>query len=231
MLDFTNRLSKEINNDYLTLFYRWAAGRLAERAANTFLSPDQITVATVILGGLAALLFSLGNYPGVVLGAVSAQFAILGDYIDGPLARLKGISTPHGSFLDSNLSRLVDFFIYFGITIGAYRYKPEIIIWVLGFVFMGVRYLIDRQIMYFRHMHFRYTELTASLDSFQKKANKFKLLKPVLPSRLSIYMFISLFSLLNRLDLFLYIFSIYCCFFYIFLFFNIMRRITEFENT
>lgn len=81
-------------------FFRPAGFAVCRRLLPTRITPDQVTVVSLLLGLLAGHLFFYDNWlvnlSGVLLFVVSDIF----DSVDGQLARARGTSTPFGRTLD-----------------------------------------------------------------------------------------------------------------------------------
>lgn len=76
------------------------------------ISPNAVTVVSLVLSVVAGYLFSRGLF--VVAGIVMAVSGIC-DSVDGELARSSGRSSRFGAFLDSNFDRISEFCVLFGI--------------------------------------------------------------------------------------------------------------------
>jgi phosphatidylglycerophosphate synthase len=63
-------------------------------------SPDQVTIVSVMLGLPTGLAFATGTRAGLVVGALLFYFSFLLDCVDGKLARALGTSSPRGKVLD-----------------------------------------------------------------------------------------------------------------------------------
>ncbi len=63
-------------------------------------SPDQVTIVSVLLGLPTGLAFATGTRAGLVVGALLFYFSFLLDCVDGKLARALRISSPRGKVLD-----------------------------------------------------------------------------------------------------------------------------------
>jgi phosphatidylglycerophosphate synthase len=70
-------------------------------ATKRWLTPDQVSWLSFLLGIPVGLAFALGTRWGLVLGAVLWYVSFVFDCVDGKLARLLGTSTPKGAVLDS----------------------------------------------------------------------------------------------------------------------------------
>lgn len=69
-------------------------------ANRTSVTPDQLTVAALLLGLLAAACFAWGTWPFLLAGAVFYYLCFLVDCMDGKLARLTDQESLFGSWMD-----------------------------------------------------------------------------------------------------------------------------------
>jgi phosphatidylglycerophosphate synthase len=63
-------------------------------------SPDQVTIVSVVLGLPTGLAFATGTRAGLVVGALLFYFSFLLDCVDGKLARALQTTSPRGKVLD-----------------------------------------------------------------------------------------------------------------------------------
>ncbi len=63
-------------------------------------SPDQVTIVSVLLGLPTGLAFATGTRAGLVVGALLFYFSFLLDCVDGKLARALRTTSPRGKVLD-----------------------------------------------------------------------------------------------------------------------------------
>ena len=105
--------------------------------AKTGISPNMISVMSVMVSLLSCIAYASGPVVGKSLGLLLGTFLLgcssLLDMLDGSLARAKGITGHFGSLLDRTLDRVSEFFFLLGIMVGGYVY-PE---WVF-FCFEGM---------------------------------------------------------------------------------------------
>jgi len=90
-------------------------------------TPNQITIAGLVLNFVAGYLYATGNFMG---GALMLLVAGMGDLLDGILARETGQITKFGAFLDSSCDRYSDFFLFGGLALH-YAYMDEALYLVL----------------------------------------------------------------------------------------------------
>ncbi|MFC7330002.1 CDP-alcohol phosphatidyltransferase family protein [Marinactinospora rubrisoli] len=83
------------------------AARLVRFTANrTSITPNQLTIAALVLGGGAAGCFAMAEPVWLVAGALLFHLSFVLDCMDGKIARLKGNGSVFGSWLDYVFDRL-----------------------------------------------------------------------------------------------------------------------------
>ena len=87
-------------------------------------SPDHLTFAGIIFGGLSGLAFARGR---LVLAGIFLILAGVSDMLDGSLARANGEASPFGSYIDSVADRLTESLIFAGIA-WHLRESPELLL-------------------------------------------------------------------------------------------------------
>ena len=75
-------------------------------ANRTKITPNQITVASFVLGLGAAFSFAFAEYPALVIGAALYHLSFVLDCVDGKVARLKDAGSIFGGWLDYILDRV-----------------------------------------------------------------------------------------------------------------------------
>lgn len=84
----------------------------ASQLAKQGFTPNQLTIAGLVLNLLAGLIFAYGHF---FLAALVLLLAGCGDMLDGALARATQKASKFGAFLDSTLDRYSDFFLFGGL--------------------------------------------------------------------------------------------------------------------
>jgi len=100
------------------------------------LSPDSMTVLSVILAFFAFLLSICGSFAFSVTSLILFVFAFFLDAIDGAVARAKNMATKLGAFLDGISDRMVEFFLIFSLYF-AFFGKLEFEIPIISILFFG----------------------------------------------------------------------------------------------
>jgi phosphatidylglycerophosphate synthase len=153
----------------------------------TRITPNQITYLAFFIGICASALFLFGRHAGFVGGAVLALFSAYIDGVDGMVARAKNLSSNFGAYLDLFLDRLTDFFFFGAVVIGWYRMRGDFSQLIIGLVGLGL-YNLQVALYYL-------VEAFKKIDKTGQSAEV----------RGLIFYGILLFSILNRLDILVYI--------------------------
>ncbi len=122
---------------FTTFFVSSYSPHVVRWAARRGLSPNQVTVASMLVGVLAAAAFATGERWGLIAGAVLLQAAFLLDCVDGQLARYTQTFSPLGGWLDAVFDRTKEYLVYAGLAIGAAAGGDGI--WLLAGAAMGLQ--------------------------------------------------------------------------------------------
>lgn len=99
----------------------------------TPITPNIITLSTLILAIPTFFLLTKGRYPWVLFGGLLIQFLSILDGCDGEIARLKFLKSKWGVFFDTVIDRYVDIIIIFGMIYGYWLTTHNETIWIMGF--------------------------------------------------------------------------------------------------
>ena len=121
---------KATDGFFTTFFVSPYSKYIARWAARRGLSPNQVTVASLALGVLAAAAFATGHRWGLITGALLLQVAFTTDCVDGQLARYTRTFTALGAWLDSTFDRVKEYLVFAGLGIGAARMGAPV--WALA---------------------------------------------------------------------------------------------------
>ena len=126
-------LSKGQDDGFVSQYVNRAISRpLSMLLARTPVTPDQITVASFLLGVLGAGFLVLANSSFWIAGGIMIQVASIVDGCDGEVARLKHRSSARGGWLDTVLDRYADTALAFAVTLAAARVDPSSWVWIAG---------------------------------------------------------------------------------------------------
>jgi phosphatidylglycerophosphate synthase len=128
----------KVNDGFFTTFFVSSySPHVVRAAARLGLTPNQITVASMLLGVLAAAGFATGERWGLIAGAILLQLAFLTDCVDGQLARYTQTFSAMGAWLDAVFDRTKEYLVYAGLAIGAARTGDAV--WLLAAAAMGLQ--------------------------------------------------------------------------------------------
>ncbi|MBI3194112.1 MAG: CDP-alcohol phosphatidyltransferase family protein [Ignavibacteriae bacterium] len=100
------------------IFYRPLAYLLVVPLSKTPITPNQITILSLLAGLVAAYYFSIGIPSALMLGALWYTIANILDCADGQLARIKKNGTPLGRLVDGIADYISSVAIFLGIGYG-----------------------------------------------------------------------------------------------------------------
>lgn len=98
----------------------WSLQPLAKGLANHGVTPNQLSWASLVLGGVSGVALAYGYFG---FAAVSATASAFLDSLDGMVARMTGVASDAGEVLDAAIDRYVEFFFLSGLVI-YYRQLP-----------------------------------------------------------------------------------------------------------
>lgn len=95
-------------------------------------SPNQVSVYSLLLAILACLLFINDNYWFRVLGVILMQVSFVFDCCDGEIARYKNMGSKFGAWLDSAADRFKEILMFASLTYLAYAQYQEKLVLIIG---------------------------------------------------------------------------------------------------
>ena len=107
---------KGYDSPFTTFLVSPYSRHLARWAARRGLTPNQVTVISLLIGLLAAAAFAAGA---MIAGAVLVLAAFVTDCVDGQLARYTRTYSKLGAWLDAMFDRTKEYVVYAGLAIGA----------------------------------------------------------------------------------------------------------------
>lgn len=126
------RLGKPTDGFVSRNFNRKVSTRISRLLVHTPVTPNQISVATMLITFLSAWWMASGEYLYLALGGLLFQFASVVDGCDGEIAKLKFMSSPRGEWIDT-LADNVSYLVFFsGVTYGMYALTRETYVLMLG---------------------------------------------------------------------------------------------------
>jgi phosphatidylglycerophosphate synthase len=89
--------------------------------AHTRVTPNELTLAGLLLAILAALMFARGSYPNYVAGALLFFVSGLFDEMDGMIARIKLRESAFGTWFEGFVDNVTYLAVFAGIIVGLHR--------------------------------------------------------------------------------------------------------------
>jgi phosphatidylglycerophosphate synthase len=132
-------ISDEIINTYLL---RPIAHQLVRLLCRTSVTPNQVTVASIVAGIVAAVVYAVGGQACLPVAGLLVTAKDLLDTADGQLARARNLFSRFGRFLDSVGDFAVNLLVFAGISAALYKqtgYVPVFIGGLLGFLGISLR--------------------------------------------------------------------------------------------
>ncbi|HTX19389.1 MAG TPA: CDP-alcohol phosphatidyltransferase family protein, partial [Bacteroidota bacterium] len=118
----------------------------------TELTPNQITLLSMVVGVGSGICFGLGGRATMVAGGILLGIATVFDCADGQLARLKKNGTHFGRILDGVSDYVYTVAAFFGIAIGCRVEGMEVWVWWMFVGSAGLSYAIQAGLLdYYRN--------------------------------------------------------------------------------
>jgi len=103
-------------------YFNRPVGRiLSKQLVHTAVTPNQVSVVSVLLGLFSAWLFARGAYATTVLGAIVLQVSAIFDTVDGDVARVMFKESTLGKWLDIIGDQVVHIAVFAAIGFGLFR--------------------------------------------------------------------------------------------------------------
>ncbi len=126
--------SSRLSND--SFMDRWITRSISQKLTaqwiHTDLTPNQITLISLVVGLISAACFAAGQYTLSVVGAVLLLISAWIDCTDGEIARIKFMESALGKRLDILSDNVVHWALFFCIGLGLYRVSGNPVHLVLG---------------------------------------------------------------------------------------------------
>jgi phosphatidylglycerophosphate synthase len=162
------------------IFYRPIAFVLVKAIYSTNITPNQLTVASILVSIASAIFYAIGTPLYVVIGAWLFLVHLVFDCMDGQLARMKKNGTAAGRIIDGVGDFVSTVVVFIGLAIGYQIVDYDPLIWwllvVLTMLSNGIQsVLVD----YYRNRFLDYvlqrkSTFTEELDSFKAEFNRIK---------------------------------------------------------
>ena len=125
-LEEERRKALKDDNDIFYYPIRYISTIITMYLAKTKITPLQVTWIHFIIGIIAAILFSFGDYTISIIAFILYFISILLDMVDGELARYKGTRSEVSVWLDHVSDYILIFMLIGGISIGNFRINGDV---------------------------------------------------------------------------------------------------------
>ncbi len=98
---------------------------LSRCLAPTFVSPNAVSIASVLIGLVAACFFATGNHAHAILAAILFQVSAIVDCVDGDIARAVFKESASGKWIDLVGDQVVHIAVFAGIAFGLASRSPQ----------------------------------------------------------------------------------------------------------
>jgi len=115
---------------------RKKSGFISGFLSRTPVTPNQVTIISLIFGIASAAFFSHGKHTYTIIAGVLYFVSTVFDQCDGEVARLKQMETEFGRKLDIIVDAIVNAVIVIGITIAVYTKIGSVLVIIAGFFAM-----------------------------------------------------------------------------------------------
>ncbi len=128
-------LSKPDEDGFISRYLnRPVSRRISEVLVRTPINPNGISLLSLAVGIVGAVMFCLGEYIWTILAGLVIQLSSIVDGCDGEVARLRFQSSKFGGWFDTILDRYADTAIVAGVSFGYWLAHPHAAVW-LGAIF------------------------------------------------------------------------------------------------
>ncbi|MGR3176053.1 MAG: CDP-alcohol phosphatidyltransferase family protein [Candidatus Scalindua sp.] len=148
---------------------RKISGFISGFLSRTSITPNQVTIISLILGIISGVFFSLGEYTYTITAGLLYFLSTVFDQCDGEVARLKQMETEFGRKLDIIVDAIVNAVIVVGITIAVYVKMDSVLVIITGFLAMTGITISLLLTTYFSHNSKKDTGTKEMLDKLNNK--------------------------------------------------------------
>jgi phosphatidylglycerophosphate synthase len=121
MAEETEHVLKDLAEPVNIYIHEPIAKRLVSVLQNTFVTPNQVTYLSVLVGFASGYSFSQGSSETSILGGILLELALILDCVDGQLARAKNIASDVGRLIDG----IAGYFAYLAVVLGIIFGYPD----------------------------------------------------------------------------------------------------------
>jgi hypothetical protein len=187
------------------IFFRPLAFLFVKSIYRTDITPNQITLISMLTGIFSGVMFAIGGSTSMIVGGLLLALATIFDCADGQLARLKNNGTAFGRILDGVSDYIYTVAAFVGIAIGGRNESMNPLLWWLFVALAGASYAVQAGLLdYYRNEFLanlkgsdRFVE--CELSSAKAEQEKYAIIKGHYLERLMLEVYIKYSSYQNRL--------------------------------
>jgi phosphatidylglycerophosphate synthase len=136
--------ARPVDGFYSVFVVRKVSRAITWRLLPTGVAPNTVTVVSLLMGLLTAVLCGIGGWPLLVAAAVLLQVSLVLDCVDGEIARYTRRFSPLGAWLDVSGDRLKENGVYAGLALWSFRDGNDLWVWaVLAMALVAYRHFVD----------------------------------------------------------------------------------------
>jgi phosphatidylglycerophosphate synthase len=136
--------ARPVDGFYSVFVVRKVSRAITWRLLPTGVAPNTVTVVSLLVGLLTAVLCGIGGWPLLVAAAVLLQVSLVLDCVDGEIARYTRRFSPLGAWLDVSGDRLKENGVYAGLALWSFRTGHDVWVWaVLAMALIAYRHFVD----------------------------------------------------------------------------------------
>ncbi len=148
---------------------RKISGFISGFLSRTPVTPNQVTIISLILGIISGIFFSLGEHTYTITAGLLYFLSTVFDQCDGEVARLKQMETEFGRKLDIIVDAIANAVIVIGITIAVYVKMNFALVIIAGFLAVTGISISLLLTTYFSHDSKKDTGTKEMLDKLNNK--------------------------------------------------------------
>ncbi|QPJ62655.1 MAG: CDP-alcohol phosphatidyltransferase family protein [Candidatus Nitronauta litoralis] len=146
-----DEITSHVLDDLVEPINRYAhvpiAGALVKPLTYTPITPNQVTLVSVLFGLAAAWEFSLGNVEGLLVGGLLFEASLILDCVDGQLARAKNMASDLGRLIDGVGGYIANLGVVVGIGLGFSETIPTLFGLTFITILRAIAYDYSKQAM------------------------------------------------------------------------------------
>jgi hypothetical protein len=136
--------ARPVDGFFSVFVVRKVSRALTWRLLPTGVAPNTVTVVSLLVGLLTAVLCGIGGWGLLVVAAVLLQVSLVLDCVDGEIARYARRFSPLGAWLDVTGDRLKENGVYAGLALWSFRAGNDVWVWaLLTMALIAYRHFVD----------------------------------------------------------------------------------------